>query len=82
LKAGAIDLITFTSSSTVRNFKALIPDEAFSELLAGVTIAAIGPITAETAEAMGMPAKIVAPSYTIDGLCEAILAYYGGGGQE
>jgi uroporphyrinogen III methyltransferase / synthase len=82
LKAGAIDLVTFTSSSTARNFKALIPEDAFSELLAGVTIAAIGPITAETAESLGMPAKIVAPSYTIDGLCEAILAFYAGGGKK
>jgi uroporphyrinogen III methyltransferase/synthase len=76
LKAGTIDLITFTSSSTARNFKAMIPKDEFAGLVSGTTIAAIGPITAETAETLGMPARIVAPAYTIDGLCDAILAYY------
>lgn len=76
LEANTVDMITFTSSSTARNFKALLPAERFSDLMKNVTIAAIGPITAETADGLGMPADLVADSYTIPGLCDAILSYY------
>jgi uroporphyrinogen III methyltransferase/synthase len=71
-----IDLITFTSSSTVKNFKALLPSEKFKKLLQGVTVASIGPITSETAAALGFETHITAESYTIPGLVEAILQYY------
>lgn len=71
-----IDLITFTSSSTVKNFKALLPAKGFKELLQGVTIASIGPITTDTAAALGFDVHITAESYTIPGLVEAILQYY------
>ncbi len=72
LRAGEIDMITFTSSSTVRNFMALLPESEAADLLSGVSIAAIGPITAETAAEMGVQADIVADEYTIAGLVEAI----------
>jgi uroporphyrinogen III methyltransferase / synthase len=71
-----IDLITFTSSSTVRNFRELLPSENFKTLMAGVTIASIGPITAQTAEESGFDVHIVAKSFTIEGLCEAICEHY------
>ncbi len=76
LKSGAIDLITFTSSSTVNNFKALLPEEGFEDLLADVTIASIGPITSDTARSLGFDVRITAESFTIPGLCDAIIGYY------
>jgi uroporphyrinogen III methyltransferase / synthase len=76
LKERAIDMITFTSSSTVKNFRALLPSEGLDSLIQGVTIAAIGPITADTARNLGFDVHIVAASYTIAGLCEAIQQYY------
>jgi uroporphyrinogen III methyltransferase / synthase len=76
LHAKGIDLITFTSSSTVKNFKAILPPADIQKLLDGVTIACIGPITAETARQLGFSVHIIAESYTIPGLCEAILQYY------
>jgi uroporphyrinogen III methyltransferase/synthase len=72
----SIDLITFTSSSTVKNFKALLPSEKFRDLLDGVTIASIGPITTDTARELGFEVHITAPTYTIPGLCDAILKHY------
>lgn len=78
LAQGTVDMITFTSSSTVKNFKSLIPQERFDTLLKGVTIASIGPITTETAQSLGFSVRITATDFTIQGLCEAILAYYGG----
>ena len=76
LKERTIDMITFTSSSTVKNFRALLPSEGLKRLMQGVSIASIGPITADTARDLGFDVHIVAESYTIVGLCEAIQQYY------
>jgi uroporphyrinogen III methyltransferase/synthase len=76
LEERRIDLITFTSSSTVKNFKALLPAKTFKKLIRGVAIASIGPITTDTAAELGFDVRITAVSYTIPGLVEAILQYY------
>ena len=76
LEEDSIDLLTFTSSSTVKNFKALLPPERFESLTEGVSVASIGPITTETARELGFKVDIMARDYTIDGLCEAILKHY------
>ncbi len=76
LEEGTIDLITFTSSSTVKNFKSLIPPEKLERLMKGVTVASIGPITADTARELGFEVHIIAESFTIPGLCKAIQQYY------
>jgi len=76
LKDRQIDLITFTSSSTVKNFKALLPAKNFAALIQGVTIASIGPITTDTARQLGFDVHITAGSFTIPGLVEAILQHY------
>ncbi len=78
LKDNQIDLITFTSSSTVKNFKALLPPDDFKTLMQGVVIASIGPITSDTAAELGFEVQITAESYTIPGLVEAILQNYQG----
>jgi uroporphyrinogen III methyltransferase / synthase len=76
LQNDEIDMVTFTSSSTVKNFKALIPDNMFSSLLNGVTIACIGPITADTAKELGFNVQVMADEFTIPGLCKAIVQHY------
>jgi uroporphyrinogen III methyltransferase/synthase len=75
LVEGDVDLITFTSSSTVDSLiKGLGND--YQELLKEVEIACIGPITAKTAENYGLEVTIIAKEYTIEGLLEAIKDYY------
>jgi len=76
LEAKTIDLITFTSSSTVQNFKDLLPPDNFKQLIKGITIASIGPITTETAIESGFEVLITAKSFTIPGLCEAVVKHY------
>ena len=76
LKEKTIDLITFTSSSTVKNFHALLPPEDLESLMQGVTVASIGPITGDTARDLGFDVHIIAESFTIPGLCQAIRQYY------
>jgi uroporphyrinogen III methyltransferase/synthase len=76
LKERTINMITFTSSSTVKNFRALLPSEGLDRLIQGVTIATIGPITADTARDLGFDVHIVSEAYTIPRLCDAIVQYY------
>lgn len=76
LRAKTVDMITFTSSSTVTNFKSLLPAEAYAKLISDVKIAAIGPITADTAREKGFQVDVVAREYTIPGLCEAIREHF------
>lgn len=69
-----IDIVTLTSSSTVRS---LVKSVGGPEYLDGIIGAAIGPITAETAREAGLDVPIVAREYTIEGLRDAILNYVG-----
>jgi uroporphyrinogen III methyltransferase/synthase len=72
LVGGRVDVVTFTSSSTVRNFHALLGDDA-TDLLNKVTTACIGPVTARTAEGLGIQVGILAAEHTIRGLVAAIV---------
>jgi len=64
-----IDLVTFTSSSTVENFVTACGEE----FLHKVKTAAIGPVTAQSLKKFGVEADIVAKEFTIEGLVKAIL---------
>ena len=72
LKKG-IDVVAFTSSSTVRNFMELLSDKS---ALNGVKVAVIGPITAETVKNYGLEPHITPREYTIPALVEAIVEYF------
>jgi uroporphyrinogen III methyltransferase/synthase len=74
LLSGEIDTVTFTSSSTVRNFAAMMRDDDLTEILRGAMIACIGPITAKTATALGLRVDVVAEEYTIKGLISALVS--------
>jgi uroporphyrinogen III methyltransferase / synthase len=63
------DCITFTSSSTVKNFVAA----GSAEVLAGVKVASIGPVTSATARELGIDVNVEAREFTIDGLVESLL---------
>ena len=67
--AEGIDVVTFTSSSTVRNLLSLLDDK---DVLSSNLIACIGPVTAGTARDLGLRVDIVAEEYTVDGLADAL----------
>lgn len=71
-----IDVITFTSSSTVSNFVRLFKNQKLDEILGATTIACIGPITENTVCELGGQAQIVAREFTIAGLVDAIVDYF------
>ena len=73
-----LQLLTFASSSTVRNFRALFDSrEEMSKLTGEVPVACIGPITAKTAEEEGLQVAVMAGQNTIPALVEAIVEYCG-----
>jgi uroporphyrinogen III methyltransferase/synthase len=69
MRAG-VDVVTFTSSSTVRNFIFLTQGLDYGDPL----IACIGPVTAATARELGLPVDVEAETYTIDGLLESLIS--------
>ncbi len=79
LENGNIDMVTFTSSSTARNFLTMIDaqdKEELTRLMEGVKIAAIGPITAKTVVDSGLTVDVEPSEYTIPGMIQAIVEYY------
>ncbi len=72
-----IHVVTFTSSSTVQNFVAMLGGvDAVKPLGQTVTIACIGPITAKTAEEYGLTVSIMPKENTIPALVDAIVHHY------
>ncbi|MEN6355707.1 MAG: uroporphyrinogen-III C-methyltransferase [Armatimonadota bacterium] len=71
LSANNLDIVTLTSTSTVNSFIELAGN---IELPKNITIACIGPITAQATRAHGLEPDIVAEDYTIEGLVQALLA--------
>lgn len=81
LEAGLVDMVTFTSSSTVRNFLTMVGAEDSNELqdlFNGVKIAAIGPITAKTVTDNGLKVDVQPAEYTIAAMIKEIVSYYAG----
>ncbi|MEX0682587.1 MAG: uroporphyrinogen-III C-methyltransferase [Dehalococcoidia bacterium] len=77
LREGRIDIVTFTSSSTVRNLLALLgPDADVLRRESRPLIACIGPITADTARESGLTVDVMAAEYTVEGLVAALLDYW------
>lgn len=71
LKKGEVDWVTFTSSSTAKNFVQLLEDQR--DLLSKPQIASIGPITTQTLRDLGFTPAIEAETFNIEGLIDAIL---------
>jgi uroporphyrinogen-III synthase len=72
------DVVTFTSSSTVKNFVQLLGISSRGRkrpvALGGVTLASIGPVTSATLRDLGLGVDIEAQQFTIPGLVAAIAA--------
>jgi uroporphyrinogen III methyltransferase/synthase len=74
VREGGIDVVTFASSSSVRNLTALLGAD-FAQLSEAV-VACIGPVTAQTAREAGLTVAIEPATHTIPALVEALKAYY------
>ncbi len=74
LKKGEIDVMTFTSSSTVKNFFSMIGKD--EKRISKSTIACIGPVTAETITRFGIEPEIISDKYTVQALTKEIASYF------
>lgn len=78
LERGEIDMVTFTSSSTVINFVDMFKEEGerLQTWMGRVAVACIGPVTAKTAEDKGFSVAVIPADYTIEALAEGITHYF------
>ncbi len=76
--AEGVDVITFTSSSTVENFVTIVADRS-PDVCGRAVVACIGPVTAQTARDLGLRVDVVASRYTTNGLVAALVEYFGTG---
>src|SRR5262249_2382129 len=74
LRAG-VDIITFTSSSTVRNFCELLGEEA-KAISQKADVVCIGPVTSSTAHELGITVAFMAHQHDIYGLMKLLESYY------
>ena len=70
--AGQVDWITFTSSSTARNFVDLLGADRRARLN-DISIASIGPITTSTLNELGLKPTVQATSFDVNGLVAALV---------
>ncbi len=78
LAQGGVNVVTFTSGSTVENFLKALESEDAAGLLQNTAVAAIGPVTRAAAEARGLKVAIEAPEASVESLAEAVLNYFAG----
>jgi uroporphyrinogen-III synthase len=76
LESRGIDVVTFTSPSTVRGFLEILAAADPRRLLEGVVVAAIGPITAAAAAEQGVQVSVVPHEYTVPALADAIAGHF------
>ena len=76
--AGKVDLLTFASSSTVKNLAEILGPDGLEKARA-IPAAAIGPVTAETARELGFGVVVQPEVHTIPALVEAVREYFAGG---
>jgi uroporphyrinogen III methyltransferase/synthase len=75
--AAGIDIVTFTSGSTVSNFVAAVRNRPENNIdLEGLPCACIGPVTAKVARETEMDVAVVADVHTTDGLFDVLVAYF------
>jgi len=79
IREGDVDMVTFTSSSTVSNFAGMFEKDELEEVKKILKVASIGPITSETATKFGFIMSVEPSEYTIDGLTKGIVEFYSDG---
>jgi len=73
---GEVDVVTFTSAASVRNFAATFGPEQAVDLLQQTAVAVCGPVTAEAATRLGIGVSIMPAEYTLDAFVESIAAHF------
>ena len=78
LEKRCVDCITFTSSSTALNMAELLGADLLANMLKGVAVASIGPVTSKTCRELGLKVDIQPDEFTLSALSDAIQHYFSG----
>lgn len=76
MAARDVDVVTFTSPSTVRSFLELVADNPARDVFETVALASIGPVTSDEARRQGLGVDIEAGEHTVPGLVDAIVEHF------
>jgi uroporphyrinogen III methyltransferase/synthase len=76
LEKRTVDCITFTSSSTVSNLAEMLGGDLLGDMLKGVAVASIGPVTSKTCRNLGIKVDIEPSRFTLECLTEEIERYF------
>jgi uroporphyrinogen III methyltransferase/synthase len=71
-----VDLIVFASSSTVANLAEIVQPSPLLEVLQGIPVACIGPITSDTVRQLGLEVSVSPTRYDIPSLVQAITDFF------
>ncbi len=66
-----VEMVVFTSSQTVKNFVDILE----GDWPQGLRAAAIGPITAQTLEGLGIKPEVLPEEYTVEALARAVIEH-------
>jgi uroporphyrinogen-III synthase len=80
IETGGVDILTFTSSSTVRHFMRVVEGNGLYAKISKLPAACIGPLTKKTAEECGLHVKICPNTYTVDEMVTEIIQYVSAAG--
>jgi uroporphyrinogen-III synthase len=75
-----VDVITFTSPSTVVEFADIHGRDAVADVLRTTMVACVGPVTAQAAVALGVMPAIVPEEFTVPAMVAAIVRQLRGHG--
>lgn len=76
IKAKQLDVLTFTSPSTVEHFMQVIEKYQLKEEIDGCLIACIGPVTKEKLESMGINVDVMPETFTVEEMLKGVMLYY------
>ena len=76
LEERRVDCVTFTSSSTVQNLASILGDNRFLQLMAGVRVASIGPVTSKSCRDLGLEVHMEPAEYTLDALAAELIGHF------
>jgi uroporphyrinogen III methyltransferase/synthase len=74
LERGEVDILTFTSASTVENFAAIVGGR-LEALMRGKVVAVIGPITREACKQVGLEVDVMPETYTLKAMTDALVSH-------
>lgn len=78
LLEGRVDVVTFGSPSTVKEFAEAYGPDVVGDLLKGVVVACVGPVTAQAASGYGITTQVVSGEHTNAGLVTAVIDHFRG----